>query len=71
MVVMWSKMEEVRYRDRQISRENGFDKLNFYHMFEMADYRGWQKFLDTLPDRDSYMQYIIVDVKARLIEKSE
>jgi len=55
----------------QISRENGFDKLNFYHMFEMADYRGWQKFLDTLPDRDSYMQYIIVDVKARLIEKSE
>ena len=55
----------------RVSRENDFDKLDFYHKFEMANYRDWQKYLNSKDDPESYMQDIVIEVRARLIEKSE
>lgn len=55
----------------KLSRENGFDKLDFYHKFEMKNYKEWKKYLNSLTDSGSYMQYVIVDVNANLIQKSE
>ena len=46
-----------------LEQEYGFDVFNYYHEFEMADYQGWQKYLNSLDDPEDYMKNIQVFIK--------
>ncbi len=47
----------------QMQQQYGFDVFNYYHNFEIADYKGWQGYLNNLPDPSDYMRDIQVFVK--------
>lgn len=47
----------------QLQQEYGFDVYDFYHDFEIANYHEWQKYLNSLPDKENYIKDIEVFVK--------
>jgi len=50
----------------KIAKNYGFDRYNFYRSFKIADRESWQKYLDSLPDPENYMQNICVFVDTKI-----
>lgn len=50
----------------QIAKRYGFDAYDFYRSFKIANSAEWEKYLETLPDPDDYIQKIEVFVKTKI-----